>query len=131
MAAALRLLAALICLLLAHSALALPLTIPPALVRNLALPHALLPRSNPIINNSTGTVIVADPSTGQIIPQGPATDGSGAGFSPPAIIWLGFCVALGIPLAAAGVRGWRLTTGTAIGLSTAVCGAYEIPKRAN
>jgi hypothetical protein len=68
-----------------------------------------------------GNVTVFDPNTRSPIPQGSASDGGGAGFDVPAILWIGSCFFVGTPLAVAGVRGWRLTTGAAIGLSTAVC----------
>ena len=74
-----------------------------------------------IVNNSTGVPQIFDSSTEQIIPQGPATDGSGTNFSLPAVIWIVFCFAIGIPMAVAGIRGWRLTTGVGIGLPAAAC----------
>jgi hypothetical protein len=75
---------------------------------------------NVIISNSNGTTVVYSPLTGYEIPQGLATDGSGSGFSTSAILWIVFSFTLGIPLMLAGFRGWRLTTGAAIGLSVAV-----------
>ncbi|KAF8870473.1 hypothetical protein BD779DRAFT_1580155 [Infundibulicybe gibba] len=36
----------------------------------------LLPRSKAIISNATGSPLVFSPSTGQLVPQGPATDGA-------------------------------------------------------
>jgi hypothetical protein len=78
---------------------------------------------NVIITNTNGTVVVYSPLTGNEIPQGLATDGSGSGFSLPAILWIAFSFTVGVPLMLAGFRGWRLTTGAAIGLSVAVaCG---------
>ena len=74
-----------------------------------------------IINNGTGTIQVFDSTTDQAIPQGPATDGSGTNFSIPAVIWLAFCVVLGVPMAIAGIRGWRFTVGAGIGLPATVC----------
>jgi hypothetical protein len=75
---------------------------------------------NVIVTNTNGTVVVYSPLTGNEIPQGLATDGSGSGFSLPAILWIVFSFTVGIPLMLAGFRGWRLSTGAAIGLSVAV-----------
>ncbi|OAX42816.1 hypothetical protein K503DRAFT_796862 [Rhizopogon vinicolor AM-OR11-026] len=75
---------------------------------------------NVIISSSNGTTIVYSPLTGDEIPQGLATDGSGSGFSLCAILWIVFSFTLGIPLMLAGFRGWRLTTGVALGLSIAL-----------
>ncbi|KAG1725461.1 hypothetical protein EDB19DRAFT_1756088 [Suillus lakei] len=75
---------------------------------------------NVIITNINGTVVVYSPLTGNEIPQGLATDGSGSGFSLPAILWIAFSFTVGIPFMLAGFRGWRLSTGAAIGLSIAI-----------
>ncbi|KAG2159189.1 uncharacterized protein EDB93DRAFT_1118747 [Suillus bovinus] len=75
---------------------------------------------NVVVTNTNGTVVVYSPLTGNEIPQGLATDGSGSGFSLPAILWITFSFTVGVPLMLAGFRGWRLTTGAAIGLSVAV-----------
>ncbi|KAG6871791.1 hypothetical protein C0995_016592 [Termitomyces sp. Mi166 len=82
--------------------------------------HQLSPRGF-VINNSTGTPQVFNPVTQQFIPQGPATDGGGTGFDISAIIWLAFSFVVGVPMAIAGIRLWRLTTGVGIGLAAAVC----------
>ncbi|KAK0430431.1 hypothetical protein EV421DRAFT_1912909 [Armillaria borealis] len=79
----------------------------------------LLPRKA-IVSNSSGIVQVVDSSTQDIIAQGEATDGAGARFSPPAMLWIGCCLLIGVPLSFAGIRGWRLTTGAGIGLSAGV-----------
>ena len=50
----------------------------------------------------------------------PPTDGGGQDFSLPAVLWLVFCALVGLPLAIAGVRGWKVTSGVGIGLSLAV-----------
>lgn len=75
---------------------------------------------NVIVTNTNGTVVVYSPLTGNEIPQGLATDGSGSGFSLPALLWIAFSFTIGVPLMLAGFRGWRLSTGAAIGLSVAV-----------
>lgn len=72
-------------------------------------------------NNSS----VIDPSTNQPIPQGAATDGGGTDFSLPAIIWLAFVFVTGIPLALAGFRLYRVTTGLGIGVGLTLCGEYN------
>ncbi|KAF9494196.1 hypothetical protein BDN71DRAFT_1449323 [Pleurotus eryngii] len=85
-------------------------------------PHVTLePRRAPILNNVTGELQVFDPNTGALIPQGPATDGGGVGSSPAALVWIVFSIVVGVPLALAGLRGWRLTTATGTGLALAVC----------
>lgn len=91
--------------------------------------HQLVPRGRPhvIVKNSTCGIEVLDPITRTLIAQGPATDGSGSNFSPPALIWVGFCFGVGVPLALAGIRGWRLTTGAGVGLAGAVCCKSSIP----
>ncbi|KAF5375559.1 hypothetical protein D9615_009156 [Tricholomella constricta] len=81
----------------------------------------LVPRGKFTINNVTGTPQVFSPVSQQFIPQGPATNGGGTDFSAAALIWLAFCFVIGTPMAIAGIRGWRLTTGVGIGLSAAVC----------
>ncbi|KAJ7072826.1 hypothetical protein C8F01DRAFT_1243852 [Mycena amicta] len=79
---------------------------------------ALIPRSF-TVNNDTGTLQVFD-SKGNVVSQGDATDGSGSNFDLPALIWIGFSLFIGVPMAIAGIRGWRLTTGIAIGISSTV-----------
>ncbi|KAJ8076646.1 hypothetical protein PM082_001069 [Marasmius tenuissimus] len=83
--------------------------------------HHLTSREAIVSKAPDGSVQVIDSSTNQAIPQGPATDGSGADFSLPAIIWLVYCLFMGLPLALAGIRGWRLTTGA----GTSVCFAVS------
>ncbi|KAG6877661.1 hypothetical protein C0993_005286 [Termitomyces sp. T159_Od127] len=83
-------------------------------------PYQLSPRGF-VINNSTGIPQVFDSTTHQSVPQGPATDGGGTGFDLAAIIWLAFSFAVGPPMAIAGIRMWRITTGVGIGLAAAVC----------
>jgi hypothetical protein len=80
----------------------------------------LVPRANFVLNNATGDLQVFNPDTRQPIPQGPATDGGGVNFSPAALIWIAFSLLFGLPMAFAGIRGWRFTTGVGIGLSAAV-----------
>lgn len=94
----------------------------------LATPHSLhaaniyARKVDPVISySSNGSVSVLDPTTEEAIPQGPGTDGSGSNFSLPAVIWLVFLLVIGAPLAVAGIRGWRCTTGVAIGLVAIVC----------
>ncbi|KAG7449993.1 uncharacterized protein BT62DRAFT_886772 [Guyanagaster necrorhizus] len=79
----------------------------------------LVPRKA-IVSNASGTVVVVDSSTQETITQGDANDGAGDGFSPPAMLWIGCCLLIGVPLSFAGIRGWRLTTGAGIGLSAGV-----------
>lgn len=88
----------------------------------------LFPRTRATLNNVTGTLQVFNPTTQQPIAQGSASDGSGStsdtatSFTAPALLWIGFCFLVGVPMAFAGIRGWRLTTGVGIGLATSVCG---------
>ncbi|KAG6335830.1 hypothetical protein ID866_3266 [Astraeus odoratus] len=70
--------------------------------------------------NSNGTIVVYSTVTGQEIPQGFASDGSGNGFSSCAIVWIVFSFAVGAPLLFLGIRGWRFTIGAAIGLAAAL-----------
>jgi len=80
-----------------------------------------IPQAQTTIKDPTGTIEVLGPSNA-IVTQGTASDGSGLNFSPPALIWIVFCFFSGVPIGCAGIRGWRFTTGTAIGLASAVCG---------
>jgi hypothetical protein len=77
--------------------------------------------SGVIINDADGGIVVFNSQTQQPIPQGSASDGGGSGFNTPAVLWIVLLFLLGVPLAVAGIRGWRLTLGAAIGLSIAVC----------
>lgn len=70
--------------------------------------------------NSNGTIIIYSLTTGEEIPQGLATDGSGSGFDACAIAWIVFSFMVGIPLLFLGIRGWRFTTAAAIGLAGAL-----------
>ncbi|KAH7907346.1 hypothetical protein BJ138DRAFT_1160371 [Hygrophoropsis aurantiaca] len=76
---------------------------------------------NVIFDNSTGATEVWSPVTGQQIPQGSDSDGSGSGFSLPAILWIACCFVFGVPLMLAGIRGWRFTTGAALAIAAALC----------
>lgn len=82
----------------------------------------LLPRDRYILRNDTfkGTLQAFNPVTRELVPQGPATDGSGTGRDAPAIVWLTFTFVVGVPLSLVGFRGWRITTGVGIGLAAAV-----------
>ncbi|ETW74765.1 hypothetical protein HETIRDRAFT_456310 [Heterobasidion irregulare TC 32-1] len=88
---------------------------------------ALLPRAPAIVKTSesgnTTTVSVFDSNSLQPITQTSASDGSGVGFasSAPSILWFCFCLLFGLPLALAGIRGRRFTTGAAFGLAFGVC----------
>ncbi|KAL0577681.1 hypothetical protein V5O48_004285 [Marasmius crinis-equi] len=85
-----------------------------------SIPHRLLPRDAIVTTGSDGSIVIVDSRTNQAIPQGLATDGSGSNFSPPALVWLIYCCTLGLPLALAGIRGWRFTTGIGISVCFAV-----------
>jgi len=85
-------------------------------------PHLYTRKTTTTISHSSnGSIIVLDPDTEQSIPQGLGTDGGGSGFSAPAIIWIGVFFVIGAPLSVAGIRGWRCTTGVALGLASIVC----------
>ncbi|KAH9935231.1 uncharacterized protein BXZ73DRAFT_45633 [Epithele typhae] len=66
------------------------------------------------------STLVINPSSSSIVAQGAGTDGSGQDFNLPAILWLGFAFAAGAPLALAGIRLWRVTTGLGVGLGVAL-----------
>lgn len=91
----------------------------------------LFPRADAIVKEINGEVQVFGTSDGQRILQGSASDGSGSGFGGPAILWIGFLTIIGLPLAIAGIRGWRFTTGVGIGLASAVCCAYRLILRSS
>ncbi len=69
---------------------------------------------------------VINPITNQPIPQGAATDGGGTDLSIPAIIWLAYVFVTGVPLALAGFRLYRVTTGLGIGIGLTLCGEYNL-----
>ncbi|KAF9228466.1 hypothetical protein BS17DRAFT_805920 [Gyrodon lividus] len=75
---------------------------------------------NVIFSDNNGTITVYSPITGQEIPQGIASDGSGSGFSTVAIVWIVFSFTIGAPLLFVGFRGWRITLGAAIGTAAAL-----------
>ncbi|CCM05218.1 uncharacterized protein FIBRA_07428 [Fibroporia radiculosa] len=82
------------------------------------LSYNFSPRTDPSVSTaSNGTVTVTDPATGSAIPQGTASDGSGSGLSAVAIIWIVYCLLLGVPLTFCGIFLRRVTTGVAIGLA--------------
>ncbi|TCD65567.1 hypothetical protein EIP91_002487 [Steccherinum ochraceum] len=81
------------------------------------LSAAILKRHFPIKTADNGSLYVQDPSTNQTVEQGRASDGAGYGFDAPAIIWLAWSFAVGIPLVLAGIRLSRITTGASIGLT--------------
>ena len=87
----------------------------------------LASRASPILNNHTGQLEAFNPITQQRIPQGPATDGGGHDFNGPAILWIIFSFVIGPPMAFAGIRGWRLTTGVGLGLVATLCCKYSLP----
>jgi len=83
--------------------------------------HVLHRRRGPlIIANTTGQPTVIDPTTRASVAQGPATDAGGMGYNAPALIWIAFSFVVGLPMAFAGIRGWRLTTGVGVGLAGTV-----------
>ncbi|KAF9052244.1 hypothetical protein BDZ89DRAFT_939550 [Hymenopellis radicata] len=93
-----------VCLLLLHSVCA----------------AALVSRKAIVTTTPSGNVTVVDSASRQAIQQGAATDGAGDGYSLPAIVWIGFGFALGVPMSFAGIRGWRLTTGVGVAVSMGV-----------
>ncbi|KAI0919081.1 hypothetical protein AcW1_003448 [Taiwanofungus camphoratus] len=83
---------------------------------------ALSKRWDPIVVvTGNGTINVTDPTTLQAVAQGSASDGSGTDFSATAIIWIVYCLVIGIPLALAGLKLSRIATGAGIGLAATVC----------
>ena len=82
----------------------------------------LAKRVTPVVVGSGNTSTVINPATESVIAQGSGSDGSGTDFSLPAILWLAFAFAVGAPLALAGIRLWRVTTGMGVGLAVALCG---------
>ena len=86
--------------------------------------HALAKRVTPIVvtSQSGDNTSVINPATNQPIAQGPGTDGGGTDFSLTAIIWLAFVFVAGVPLALAGVRLYRVTTGLGVGIALTLAG---------
>ncbi|KAI5122195.1 hypothetical protein M0805_002684 [Coniferiporia weirii] len=85
-----------------------------------ARPAAYLNGTSDILTNDGGTLKVLDPITTDEIPQGSASDGAGSGMNLPAILWMACAFVFGVPLAIAGVRLGRSTSGVGIGLALAV-----------
>ncbi|KAH8827865.1 hypothetical protein DL96DRAFT_1527687 [Flagelloscypha sp. PMI_526] len=92
-----------------------------ALPVDVLLSRELVTRERAILRNETGDPRVFKPDTGDLVLQGPASDGAGFGFDAPAVIWLIFTGVIGLGLSLAGIRGWRFTTGSGVGLALAVC----------
>lgn len=89
--------------------------------------HILHRRRDPlIITNTTGQPAVIDPTTRTGIAQGAATDAGGVGHDAPALIWVSFSLVVGLPMAFAGIRGWRLTTGVGVGLAGTVACTFSL-----
>ena len=89
---------------LSPSAVTLPLTTGTGAGQRRQLTRAPLP-------SASSTPTVSSPSSASI------SDGGGIGYSPVSISWIVFSILLALPLLTAGVRGYRLTSGTGIGLS--------------
>ena len=90
-----------------------------------ASPTYLAKRDPVITYDSSGQITnVTDASTGQEIAQGSATDGAGEGMNAPAIVWLAWSFAVGVPLMLGGIRLSRLTTGAAIGCAGTLCSKF-------
>ncbi|KIY46064.1 hypothetical protein FISHEDRAFT_11549, partial [Fistulina hepatica ATCC 64428] len=73
-----------------------------------------------VVKNTSGTIEVFNTVTDEDVSQGSASDGSGNGLNAPAILWIGFSFLIGVPMACAGIRGWRFTVGVGIGCALAV-----------
>lgn len=73
-----------------------------------------------LVSSTSGTVNVFDPVTRQPVAQGAATDGAGSDLDVPAVLWIIAAFIVGVPLAIAGVKGGRLTSGVGVGLGLAV-----------
>lgn len=84
-------------------------------------------RAGIIVNDADGNLVIFNSQTNQVITQGVASDGGGSGFDAAALVWIVLLYVTGVPLAIAGVRGWRLTLGAAIGLVTGVSGKSPRP----
>ncbi|KLO14870.1 hypothetical protein SCHPADRAFT_939150 [Schizopora paradoxa] len=65
--------------------------------------------------NESGIITIYS-ANGDFITQGTATDGGGVGSNGPAILWILFGIFLGLPLAGAGIRLGRYSTGMGFGL---------------
>lgn len=89
---------------------------------------ALLLSRSVVVENHDGNITILNSDTNSAILQGSASDGSGSGFDLSAILWIAFTFTIGLFLATIGVRGWRVTTGVALGLALAVsCKIYFEP----
>ena len=86
--------------------------------------------ASPIASSTFVPVQVGTPTSSPNFNETPAssgphpTDGGGQGFSPPAVLWIVFCVLVGPPLITAGVRGWKVTSGVGNGLALAILCQY-------
>ncbi|KAK7691843.1 hypothetical protein QCA50_005247 [Cerrena zonata] len=81
--------------------------------------YDLSKRQDNVVTLDNGTMVVVDPETSQPMAQDLASDGSGHDFDAPAIIWMAWSFAVGVPLALAGIKLWRLTTGASLGIAAA------------
>jgi hypothetical protein len=93
------------------------------------LSSGLYRRDAKVVVGANNQTRVFDEGTGTLIPQAPATDGSGKDFDIVAIMWLGFCGLVGVPLALAGVWLGRFATGAGCGLMGAIFGEYTYSRQ--
>ncbi|KAH9919062.1 hypothetical protein B0H21DRAFT_232552 [Amylocystis lapponica] len=85
-------------------------------------PWQSLKRGEPVEEKyPNGTIAFLNPSNGQPVAQGLASDGSGVDFSATAIIWIVYSFIVGVPLAFAGTRLWRFNSGAGLGIFATVC----------
>ena len=73
-----------------------------------------------VVSFASGQPAILDPTNGDSIVQGKASDGSGYGYDAPAIIWIIVTLAIGVPALLAGVRIGRVSSGIGLGLAIAV-----------
>lgn len=74
--------------------------------------------------NSTGGLEAFNADTRKRIPQALASDGAGRDFDASAILWIGYCAVIGLPMMFAGLRGGRFSTGVGMGVGTALVGTF-------
>lgn len=88
-------------------------------VAAIASPVLVTPSRRQLLNppiSPIGESPLSLPVPGDTFSQVSYSDGGGSDYNAPAILWIVFASLLGLPLSIAGVRGWRITSGTGLGL---------------
>ncbi|KAF6761112.1 hypothetical protein DFP72DRAFT_880112 [Ephemerocybe angulata] len=83
--------------------------------------HQLIKRERYILGlNTEGNLTASDPKTRLPLLQSPASDGAGAGFDAPAVLWLVLCAVAGFTMLLGGMKMGRFAAGVGIGAAASL-----------